>query len=577
MRREKKNIKDLFDNFQDKEMEYNPDSWKKMEELLDQHIPAGSNIIPWYQNLMPHFIGIGIILSLFIGYFIVPESNNNTQANNIVEDNKNTENKNEAILLWVAENTNVPEVEEQEIKANQELFNSHFNTKNTKEYDAINQNAINNKINSNKNLKKVGSFSPIQKEKIKTLEEEKNELNEKITHLKEQNKTDFVKELTSEDVIEVIKGKTSLLNIASKEIMDEIKLDNKVFAQNKETGLIYEKHADTVIKYNIMEKQNTKLTAQAQEDIIKDTVYIVKVERITFVPLPLNKQIEIFEEIKNEKLKEIASLKNNHEFILANKSKTSYSLHEKQSKSTKISDFLQKHFNENKPQYAYLLFGGNILLNKRLGGMHVGIGIGHILDEKWVWNAEFKYTQQFLGQLGFTDTQASFETTKRKEGENWHYEGYGTKMNHNYTINKIQNLNLNTYFSYYFNDRISAQMGIQGNWNFPKSYTLEKEIKQLNVNHLSEQFDLFADQNLLLNPEKDFSSSFSLGYLVGLQYDLNKKWSVQAKMTHPVIHSHLPQLDYLRKMATAPTVELSIGFYFGRKDKVIYIIDNNKK
>src|SRR5690625_2159697 len=159
MRREKKNIKDLFDNFQDKEMEYNPDSWKKMEELLDQHIPAGSNIIPWYQNLMPHFIGIGIILSLFIGYFIVPESNNNTQANNIVEDNKNTENKNEAILLWVAENTNVPEVEEQEIKANQELFNSHFNSKNTKEYDAINQNAINNKINSNKNLKKVGSFS----------------------------------------------------------------------------------------------------------------------------------------------------------------------------------------------------------------------------------------------------------------------------------------------------------------------------------------------------------------------------------------------------------------------------------
>lgn len=575
MAREKKNINDLFNNFQDKELEYNSESWDKMEELLDQHLPKGSPIIPWYQNLIPHFIGIGLILSLSIGYFIAPQGSKEQAVNIEKENNPLPEKDKNTIAQWVNEDTDLYNIDEQEIKANQELFDAHF--KNKTEIEQVpNQEEKPKKTVVNNTIKREGSFSPIQKEKLKNLEAEKVTVNKNIAQLKEYDKSKFVKELNTEDVIEVIKGKASLINITSQQIMDEIKYNDKIYAQNKETGLLYEKTADTVIKYNIMEKHNSKSPFRNNENIIEDTVSIVKVERITFTPLALNKQIEILEEIKNEKIKEIASLKNHQNYIVANKTKTNYSSYEKQNKNRKISDFLQKYFSENKPKYAYLLFGGNMLLNERLGGMHIGIGIGHILNEKWIWSSEFKYTQQFLGQIGFTDTKADFETIKNKEGNNWHYKGSGTEMHHNYTINKIQNLSLNTYFSYYFNDRISAQMGIQGNWNLPKSYSRMEEVQHLQVNYLSERYDLFENKDLLLNPEKDFASSFSLGYLVGLQYDLNKKWSIQAKMTHPVIHTHLPQLDYLKKMATAPTVELSIGFHFGRKDKVIYIMDNQK-
>lgn len=575
MAREKKNINDLFNNFQDKELEYNSESWDKMEELLDQHLPKGSPIIPWYQNLIPHFIGIGLILSLSIGYFIAPQGSKEQAVNIEKENNPLPEKDKNTIAQWVNEDTDLYNIDEQEIKANQELFDAHF--KNKTEIEQVpNQEEKPKNTVVNNTIKREGSFSPIQKEKLKNLEAEKVTVNKNIAQLKEYDKSKFVKELNTEDVIEVIKGKASLINITSQQIMDEIKYNDKIYAQNKETGLLYEKTADTVIKYNIMEKQNSKSPFRNNENIIEDTVSIVKVERITFTPLALNKQIEILEEIKNEKIKEIASLKNHQNYIVANKTKTNYSSYEKQNKNRKISDFLQKYFSENKPKYAYLLFGGNMLLNERLGGMHIGIGIGHILNEKWIWSSEFKYTQQFLGQIGFTDTKADFETIKNKEGNNWHYKGSGTEMHHNYTINKIQNLSLNTYFSYYFNDRISAQMGIQGNWDLPKSYSRMEEVQHLQVNYLSERYDLFENKDLLLNPEKDFASSFSLGYLVGLQYDLNKKWSIQAKMTHPVIHTHLPQLDYLKKMATAPTVELSIGFHFGRKDKVIYIMDNQK-
>lgn len=577
---DKKNIDQLFEHFQDKEMPYNPDSWDKMESLLDEKLPVNPKRSQ-IKRLIPHIIGVAIITSLVIGYFITPFQepmgqssfgNKELMSQNTPNDPSSTD-----IQAWVMED--MDELDSNSIQENLAIYQEHFEKNEEKLEDKKeNINQKNQPRRKQSTTAKVSKPSTHVINKIEEINQEQKEIDHQLEQLNDKTfDVASIQQIEAEEVIKIIKGKSP--EKAKPFIqMEDLKVGQNTYAQNVETGFIYEKTTDTITKYNILKEQPSKKGFTMKFDPLMpeiDTISIVKVKRINYTPLPLTTQIEVLELIKNKNERGLASLKSNlsaRSFSIINAG-----THKTKKKSHKSTQWFQKHFSENKPQFAYLYFGGNTLLGKQLkSGAHVGLGIGYVMSQNWNLNVDFKYTNQFLGQLAFKDIYAEYDVDKFYANEQWEYQGTGKEMIHNYTINQIQNLQLSTYFSYNTESGISLLMGVMGQARLPIAYQKNAEVNKLDISQLSTNGQLFEDENWAVNPEKDFKSSFSLGYMVGLQYDINKKWGVQAKMHQSLLHSLKSDLDYLRKVSSAPTVELSLGYYFGRKDKIIYIMDYNK-
>lgn len=573
---DKKNIDQLFEHFKDKEMPYNPESWERMERLLDEQLPVNPKRSK-IKRLIPHIIGIGIISSLVIGYFITPYNNTSGESSfdnkELLSQNTPNEPSPSEIQAWATED--LDKLDSVTIKENLAIYHEHFEKNESHKEIEVETIGQNDKPISTKLTAKP---SPQSIKKIDELSNEQKKINNQIKNLKDKSfNTVSIEKVKTEEVIKVLKGLTPEITTPNHK-MKELKVNNNTYAQNVETGFIYDKSSDTVTKFKMLEKHNTTpntLTKEENQIPKVDTISIFKVERINYTPLPLTTQIEILELIKNKNERGLASLKNN----LSTKSFSivSSSTHKSQKKSARSIQWFKKHFHESKPQFAYLYFGGNSLIGQQLkSGAHIGLGVGYVISQKWNLNVDFKYTNQFLGQLTFKDMYAEYDVEKFYANEQWEYQGTGKEMIHNYTINQIQNMQLSTYFSYNTESGISLLMGIMGQARLPIAYQKNSEINELDISQISTSGQLFENKNWSVDPELDFKSSFSLGYMVGLQYDINKKWGMQAKVQQSLLHSLKSDLDYLRKTSSAPTVELSLGYYFGRKDKIIYIMDYNK-
>jgi hypothetical protein len=127
--------------------------------------------------------------------------------------------------------------------------------------------------------------------------------------------------------------------------------------------------------------------------------------------------------------------------------------------------------------------------------------------------------------------------------------------------------------------RISLFGGPEFAYFFPLTWTKGTprseviDVSQTTTTHANP----FVSKPLLLNEQKDFNSRFGMGYVFGLSYDFSRKVSLDARVSQMLWdNSGKYKVDALRNIYHLPTAELSIGFYFGRRDKVIYILDRKK-
>lgn len=558
MKDNKKDIDQLFKHFSDQEVPYNPESWDKMEALLDKELPVKSS---YAKRLWPHIVGLGLIASLVIGYFITPfqemipesKSLDQTEAFKHVNQNNKIDPDHNSVEQWVQ--TTLKEDSDEFFEETELVLKNKFNSNNT------HPNSVPKKADK-KEAQLVKTIEGLKSNK-EVIEKEIHNIDQQQQLIGQNNLEAFV----IDEPLKVIKGPAPKVDKKSTTQLESIHIGSESFVKDINTNFIYQKNIDTLSVFRIAERSFG----------IKDTLSIILTQRNHFEPLPLVHQIEILEHLKQEKVKELAGIKANissfeNKLILSHRSNTLQSQH-----SNHFKQWFNNYFHENKPQYASLYLGGSSLLNQYLySGAHLGVGIGYILSKNWNWSVDLKYTRQFLGKLSFDDVQSDFEIHKQYTGQNWEYEGVGKEDIQSYTLDNLQDFQLSTYFSYNTESGFSFLMGLVAKARLPIQYKSEMEINQFEINQVSSNGGLYENQSWQIDPKKDFKASFSLGYMVGLQYDLNKQWAVQAKMNHSVLHSVKSNFDYLKKMANAPTLELSLGYYFGRKDKIIYIMDYNK-
>lgn len=235
-------------------------------------------------------------------------------------------------------------------------------------------------------------------------------------------------------------------------------------------------------------------------------------------------------------------------------------------------------FDGTKDWYVALLFGGNMGLGSpNAYGMQAGASFLYALAERWTLALEMRYQSSNYANFRFFDNATTYEVTGEKTPLGTQFSGTEYKTQTNYQANSLSRISVPVLLNYNLG-RVSIFAGPEFSYYFHLNNTHNETVQANAVSKLAyDNKNPFSDEYYSLNPSTDFKSRVALGYAFGLSYDFSRKVSVDLRFNQMLWdNSGKYQLDAVRKIYRQPAVELNFGFYLGRKDKVIYIMDRNR-
>ncbi len=612
------NIDSVFNKLKHGEEKYNPQSWDNMEKLLDSDMPVGTKLRKSNKKyLLPLLLLLLIGSGLSSWYLISKNKNESTllsskqnNASVVSQNNPNSEPGKEGMIANtenietkdVGNEDNQEESENKEnINANEPNSNELLVVENRKKEDRKKANRL--KSSEGRSEKKKEALAiKLQQEKIKAQQQKQAEMELLLANSPLFDKNAKTKDIVTEKVVEVILGEpipTKKEEQPSEEIWEKgiAVLNNQSIAKNKDNGFYYIENRDTTKRIELLKRRNnnsyTNINNQQLETIITDTISIVKVEQVKYVPLSFSEQIRMSRLVAANQVATNAEINtyNNYNFdepeFSAEKREivNLVPLENFKTESKSINAFnklkftaggLAKLFDGTNNLYASIIFGGNTnISNDNAYGIQAGIGLSYILAERWTLSAEFKFINKYFPKFKFTDESSDFNIERAHDSStgDWIYTGDGNIIYNNYTVQNYNALNLPIYLSYNISSRMAIFGGANVSYILPIKWEKERSMEHLIINTRSPNHELYQDKNWLVKESEDFNNRFTLGYTAGASYDISRKISINGRVTQSLWSNQRSGLKQFDKMFRAPAFELSMNFNFGRRDKVIYIMD----
>lgn len=235
-------------------------------------------------------------------------------------------------------------------------------------------------------------------------------------------------------------------------------------------------------------------------------------------------------------------------------------------------------FDGTKDWYISFLFGGNMGLGSpNAYGMQAGASFLYALAERWTLALEIRYQNSLYSNFRFFDNATIYDVTAEKTPLGTQFSGMEYKNQTNYQANSLSRISMPVLLSYNLG-RVSVFAGPEFSYYFTLNNTHHETVDAAAVSKLTyDNKNPFTNEYYRLDPASDFKARFALGYAFGLSYDFSRKVSVDLRFNQMLWdNSGKYQLDALRQIYRQPMVELNFGFYLGRKDKVVYIMDRNR-
>jgi len=367
-------------------------------------------------------------------------------------------------------------------------------------------------------------------------------------------------------------------------------LGNKRIVKDSE-GNLYKEERDTFKRIDLVERLvasgNRSKNGPAYKTTM-DTVAVTKVEKVRYVALDHLELISLRKlgiEASAKKIVPAAGLK---ERTLSKKEIVSlvplnqYKVASRRIDPGKFNQLIQNtsqgisnYFDGSHNFYAAVLVGGNASFgNPGAFGMQVGIAGLYSLSERLTLAAELKYVNHYFSNYSIEDRSVTFENVSSQQvGTGWLFSGQQNTTTSAYKINGFGALEMPVTLSYNLG-RLSIFAGLNMAYAFPIKWSKENTFNTTNVQETqSQNQNPFREAFFKVDEQKDFNSRFGLGYLWGMSYDVSRKISLDARISQIVWDNGSGNTDAINRMFRIPTMQVSIGYFFGRKDKVIYIMD----
>lgn len=369
-------------------------------------------------------------------------------------------------------------------------------------------------------------------------------------------------------------------------------LNNQKIVKDR-NGNLYRENRDTFRRIDLLERTvanrglgNKPVNAKRTVD----TVAITSVEKVQYVPLTAMELIALKKmhvESNTRKLVPMANLKERvrkNEMVnlvpLAN-----YKVSSRKVDPSKFNQLIQStsmglanYFDGSRDLYAAILVGGNTSFgNPNAFGMQLGIAALYNLGERLTLAAELKYVNHYYSNYSFEDKSVTVENiSSQQTGPEWLFSGTEKTATSVYKINGFSALEMPITLSYNLG-RVSLFAGVNAAYGFPINWNKETTVSAINVQKTNNQNqNPFLNSAFRIDEQKDFSSRFGLGYVWGISYDFSRKVSLDARISQILWDNNKGQTDAINRLFRTPTMQISFGYFFGRKDKVIYIMDKKK-
>lgn len=377
-------------------------------------------------------------------------------------------------------------------------------------------------------------------------------------------------------VTKVIKGNFSSgnYNEEANQINDQfqpaVKKDGETIVRNME-GQLYKEEKKDINRVEIVKREvNTSTT----KTYALDTISIVTIQKIKYTPLTAFETKEVNQLLaasySGNRLKE-------HYIPLENfkvKSKEIRSI----SKVKNIAQEINQYFDGSNNLYLALLVGGNASMGINSGyGMHIGAGAYYKLSERWTVGTEFRFLNRFFPAFQFTDQNNQFDVERQPASNGWLYTGQEKIGTNSYSVKNLQDLALPIILNYSIHERLSVIAGLNFSYHLPVKYQKKysESIRKISEYRVNGEESAFENKPFSVNESTAFVSRMGIGYVTGLNYEISKKLSLDARVTQNLWNSGPKAPNSLYQSFKKPVFELSLGFYLGRRDKVVYIMDRN--
>lgn len=602
------NIDELFEGLKNHEEREPAGAWSKMEHVLNEKMPAGTSIASRsYKFLIP----LLLIVSSISGYFIWNKTENRSfnlsngqKASN--SNHPNEVNKTNSVVIYQEEKESDYSKDELRNKDKKQESNDKIIAAIEKEKNKKEENNSNTTASSNKTIYAKSKTSNLKDFiKDKNLEKQQEDLvqaknTQDLQQLKSNPivtkspilfpiETSITEPIEIQKVIEVIKPDPSKNILASNKNTDEENF-NPVTEYNEETivsnddGQLFKEEKKSYQRYELTKKSEKNLDSE-NPSFILDTISIVRLQKIKYTPLNKAEIIEVNTLLYGTN-SNIASVSANASNLEASR-EILVPLSNYKTKSKKINTIdaikntaggITNYFDGSNNLALALFVGGNISLgNPGAYGMQIGLAAIYSIAERWSISGELRYGNKFFPQFNFMDFNHTYDVSKEQTQNGWLFTGKEVEETNSYVVKNSSQLNLPVYLSYNFSERLSVLGGINLAYHFPLKWNKEYSQTINNINNLQANSENpYKNSPFAVNESQDFNSKFSLGYVAGLNYELSQKLSLDARVTQSLWTNGSNNLNSLKGIYQNPTFELSLGFYLGRKNKVIYIMDRSK-
>jgi hypothetical protein len=366
-------------------------------------------------------------------------------------------------------------------------------------------------------------------------------------------------------------------------------LGNKKIVQAADGGL-YKEERDTFKRIDVVSKTFASKNENGRKinKTTFDTVAITRVERISYVPLNTLEMVALHKLEVASTARKTIPVANLKEKIVSSEMVSLVPLANYKVASRKVdpgkfnqliqntSQGISNYFDGSHNFYAAFLFGGNTSFgNPGAFGLQLGIAGLYQLNERLTLAAELKYVNHFFSNYSLEDQSVTFENVNSQQisGVQWMFSGTQKTSTSAYKINSFSALEMPITLNYNLG-RVSVFGGLNVAYAFSTKWNKENTINTVDVQQTkSENRNPFLNSPFTIDEQKDFSSRFGLGYVWGLNYDISRKVSLDARLTQILWDSNNGNTDAIKRLFHVPSLQFSIGYYFGRKDKVVYIMD----
>ncbi len=365
-----------------------------------------------------------------------------------------------------------------------------------------------------------------------------------------------------------------------------VALGNKRIVRD-EAGNLYKEEWDTLKRIEVVERYKPS-SAIAKNRLVKvqDTIAVTRVEKVRYVPLS-SMELLTLEKLQKSGSGNLVPMAKMTERNLTTEWSNlvpleRYKVSTRKVDPKKLNDLvryttsgLANYFDGSRKLYAALLVGGNTVIgNPGAWGMQAGLAALYSLSERITLSAEVRVTSHYWNNYTIDDYSVQYNGVVAKEaGNQWLFSGEEQTITSSYKVNSFYTLSLPLTISYNFG-RISTFGGIQIERAFPMNWQKQTAVAINRVERSGSFTNMpFANVPGGFDEKREFLPRWGVGYVAGVSYDFSKNVSIDARLVQVLADNAKGNSDAVSRLFRMPGLQLSLSYFLGRREKVVYIMD----